>query len=31
MGDNYFHENSGTIGYIYTVIAVGILTYLIFF
>lgn len=30
MADNYFHENSGTIGYIYTIIVAGIVAYLIF-
>jgi hypothetical protein len=30
MSDNYFHENSATIGYIYTALALGIVAYLIF-
>jgi len=30
MSDNYFHENSATIGYIYTALAIGIVAYLIF-
>jgi len=31
MSDNYFHENSGTIGYVYTAVALMVICYLIFF
>jgi len=31
MSDNYFHENSGIIGYVYTAIAILVVGYLIFF
>lgn len=30
MADNYFHENSGIIGYVYTVVIIGLIAYLIF-